>query len=88
MQKNTGHNLGIDLLRIVSMYMIVMIHILNKGGAASAVNINGGQIIRILYIALYSAVDSFALISGYVGFSEYEKPHEYKKIILLWLQVV
>ena len=41
-----------------------------------------------LYAAAYCAVDIFGLISGYVGYSDEEKPFKMKNYALLWLQTV
>lgn len=30
------HNYGIDLLRMLAMWMVIILHILNKGGVLSA----------------------------------------------------
>ena len=36
-------NIGIDLLRILAMYMIVLFHIINHGGVRNAVTPGTGQ---------------------------------------------
>lgn len=80
-------NYGIDLLRIVSMFMIVMLHTLGHGGA-----LKGADPATVHYKLLwhlesgaYCAVNCFALVSGYVGLSSRFK---LSGIVQLWLQVV
>lgn len=83
-------NYGVDLLRIVSMYMIVLNHVLLKGGVIEqATKIGIGtlnyDLSWILDIICYAAVNCYALISGYVGVKAKFKP---VNIIKLWLQVL
>ena len=61
-------NRGVDLLRMVAMWMVVILHILNKGGAlgASAPLSAGRETALLLDMAAYCAVDCYG-ISGYVG---------------------
>ena len=39
-EKEHNRNLGIDLLRIVSMFMIVLLHVLGQGGILSPLSIH------------------------------------------------
>ncbi|MBQ4600628.1 MAG: hypothetical protein IJB17_03245 [Oscillospiraceae bacterium] len=60
---------GIDLLRVVAMYMVVVLHVIGKGGVASAVQEPGLSFgaLWFLEVGAYCAVNCYALISGYVG---------------------
>ena len=83
-------NYGVDLLRIVSMYMIVLNHVLLKGGVIEqATKIGIGtlnyDLSWLLDIICYVAVNCYALISGYVGVGARFKT---VNIIRLWLQVL
>lgn len=80
-------NYGIDLLRIVSMLLIPILHILGHGGLLNAVQIGtvNYKIIWFMEIAAYCGVNCYALISGYVGYSS---KYKYANIIMLYLQVV
>ena len=80
-------NYGIDLLRIVSMFMIVMLHSLGHGGALKGSDpaTVQYQLLWLLESAAYCAVNCFALVSGYVGLSSRFK---LSGIVQLWLQVV
>lgn len=80
-------NYGIDLLRIVSMMLVLLIHVLPCSGFLEAEK-NGivtFQTAWIINIITYCAVDCFAMISGYVGYGTKIK---YRNIVVLWLQVV
>lgn len=82
-------NVGIDILRIVSMYFIIIIHILMQGGALSAYFNNGLRasyyFLNTVYVIVYCGVNCFALVSGYVGWQNTFKP---EKIIKLWANVI
>lgn len=78
---------GIDLLRIISMLMIVLLHTLKWSGMLS-ITLQGTtnyKIAWLLEIGAYCAVNCYALITGYVSIESDFKPI---RIIQLWLQVV
>lgn len=80
-------NYGIDLLRIVSMLMVVVLHILGQGGVlktAERLSL-GYESAWFLEIICYCAVNCYALISGYVGV---DAKYKYSNIAYIWLQVV
>ncbi|NBJ91253.1 acyltransferase family protein [Parablautia muri] len=81
------HNYGIDALRILSMFMVVVAHILGPGGVLAAAEPRSIQYEAawFLEIAAYCSVNCYALISGYVGI--YAK-YKYQNIVMLWLRVV
>ena len=80
-------NYGIDALRMLSMFMVVLLHILGKGGVLRSVNIFSGKyyIAWFMEIAAFCAVNCYALISGYVGINS---RHRYAKIVSLWVQII
>jgi surface polysaccharide O-acyltransferase-like enzyme len=80
-------NYGIDLLRIVSMFMVVILHVLGQGGVLTNIQhlTLKGEIFWGIEIACYCAVNCYALISGYVGINA---KHKYVNIISLSLQVL
>lgn len=83
-----SRNYGVDLLRIVSMFMVCILHVLGCGGVLSA---SEGKTIAFgiawfLEIFAYCAVDIYALISGYVGFGH--SRNAFKKWMTMWLQVI
>ena len=78
---------GIDLLRMVSMFMVLVLHILGHGGVLSALQIGTPEysVVWFLEILAYCAVNCYALISGYVGINA---KYKYSNIVLLWLQTI
>lgn len=81
-----NRNVGIDLLRIISMFFIVLLHILEHGGILENANFFDANyaVAWIIEICAYCAVNCYALISGYVGC---EGKFKISNIVLLWLQV-
>ena len=79
--------LGIDLLKILSMLMICILHILGQGGILENTIFLSPQynVSWLLEIFAYCAVNCFALVSGYLNFSV---KHNYKKFLNLWLSVL
>ncbi len=86
MQKNE-RNYGIDLLRLISMFMVVTIHVIGWGGLrAQIIPLTlKGEILKFIEITCYCAVNCYAIISGYVGVTS---KHKYSSIIYLWIQVL
>jgi surface polysaccharide O-acyltransferase-like enzyme len=78
-------NYGIDFLRILSMFMVVILHVLGQGGIlkAAAPNSLTYWVAWLLEISCYCAVNCFALISGYVM---YHSSAKVSKALGLWLQ--
>jgi hypothetical protein len=69
------------------MFMVVNLHILGQGGVLH----NAGGVDRavawLLEISAYCAVDCYAIISGYVCYSDEPKPYHYRKFLGFWVQV-
>ena len=84
----TKRNYGIDLLRLVLMYMVCILHVLGRGGIL-ALGSSVGKIECAVFMLIetfaYFAVDAFAIISGYMA--SYDKPLRPRKIIGMWFQV-
>lgn len=80
-------NPGIELLRALSMFMVIVLHIVVHGGFLDLLAPRGASylIAWFLYVATYCSVNCYALISGYVGI--YSR-HRYSALALSWLQVV
>jgi len=68
-------NAGIDLFRLLSMFMVVGLHVLGQGGILYSVPslTLKGEIVWFFEIAMYCAVDCFALISGFLGVNSKRK---------------
>jgi len=69
------------------MFLVVILHILGHGGVLENATGANKHIAWFLEIAAYCAVDIYALISGYVGYSEKPKPFKSSKFLTLWAQV-
>ena len=61
--RQTGRNYGIDLLRLVAMFMVVVLHVLGHGGILNAATGINYSISMLLRICAYCAVDCYAIIS-------------------------
>jgi len=83
-------NYGIDLLRLVAAFYVIILHIMNRGGLYSATTEYSYQnlLCRIMLIVTYCAVNIFGIISGYVGYREPLKKISYNGYLTLWMTVV
>lgn len=79
-------NYGIDLLRIVSMIMVVILHVIMAGCFLDTLPNSSFKygLVWFLEIASGCAVNCYALISGYTG---HGRKHKSSGIISLWFQV-
>ena len=80
-------NIGIDALKILSMFMIVILHILGQGGILAtlpqfSMRYNISWLLEIMCLC---SVNCFAIASGYLSA---DRQYTYKGIINLWLQVI
>lgn len=83
---NTKRNVGIEILRIFSMLMIVMLHVLLFGvkyDELSIFSIKGG-ITNLLEAICLCAVDVYAIITGYLLVNKRPK---ISRLFDLWFQV-
>lgn len=85
--KQIERNYGIDLLRIVSMLLVCIIHVLKRGGVIdnTLVGTLNYNVASVMEISAYCAVNCYALISGYVGV---KSKFKFSNIANLWLQVI
>ena len=59
--------LQVDILRIIAMFSIVTLYVINLGGALNLLSFNvNALIIRIVYILSFASVNIFAMITGYL----------------------
>ena len=77
---------GLDLLRSLCMLMVVILHLLGRGGVmAAAVPFSGNYWLTWFWeTAAYCAVDCYALLTGYLAVRSRLRP---ASLIQLWLQV-
>ena len=82
----TKRNNGIDLLRLVLMFMICVLHVLGQGGVLYSCSAGSMEykVYWFLEIFCLCAVNVFGLISGYTATN---KPQKYEKLVNMWCQV-
>lgn len=87
-----AHNTGVDLLRILCMFGIVAMHTVSPGWGGVFETAQPGSIqfaiCALIRAVGMSALDAFALISGFVAYSEKKKPVRITGILHLYLQVL
>ncbi|EOU1923475.1 hypothetical protein DMN38_09310, partial [Clostridium perfringens] len=76
-----------ELLRIISMFMIVVLHVLNHGGIYKSTNIYSNDFIIVNLIESLSivGVNCFVLISGYFGINS---RFSFRKCMKIYIQVI
>lgn len=81
-----SRNYGIDLLRLVLMYMVCMLHVLGHGGVLSGTQRGGVHhaVFWFMETLAYCAVDGFGFISGYIADGRKREP---ASVVRMWLQV-
>ncbi len=87
---SSQRNYGLDLLRLVSAFYVVIAHTTGLGGVLAATVPHSAQnyICRLLMIFTICSVNIFGIISGYVGYRETEKKVSFSGYLSLWLTVV
>ena len=85
--ERSHRNTGIDILRIISMFFIVSLHIIGRGGILDTVPVGSTNfyVSNFLFVAGNLGVNCFALISGFVGIN---RTMSKRKRVNFWLQVV
>lgn len=85
--KTSQRDYGIDLLRIISMLMVPIVHVLGQGGViVSAVPFSINYETAWLLMSFFLvAVNCFVLITGYVY---YGKDTKYYHLFTLWAEVL
>ena len=80
-------NMGVELFRIVSMILVVMLHVIGHGGVYSyAPKLSDTyKVAWFLYTMAYCCVNCYAMISGYANVKSNFK---FRKMVHLWLEVV
>ncbi len=80
-------NYGIDLLRMLAMFMVIILHLFFQGGVIVSYGAKTAsfEAAWFLEIAALCAVNCYALISGYVGL--YSK-YRYTNMLTLWFRVI
>ncbi|MBQ0105670.1 MAG: acyltransferase family protein, partial [Armatimonadetes bacterium] len=79
-------NLGIDILKSVSMLFVVLVHIFGHGGILETVPLGGVNfyISNFVFVCIICAVDVFVICTGYL-YSD--RKYNLSNIVGLWLWV-
>ncbi|MBO5526315.1 MAG: acyltransferase [Clostridia bacterium] len=80
-------NYGVDALRLLAMFFIVTLHLLTQGCIINQASGAPRALALCMEAVVFCAVDCYAIISGFVGYSDEEKPYRYHKFLSFWLQV-
>ncbi len=80
-------NMGVELFRVISMMLVVMLHVLGHGGVYSRTALLSAnyKVAWFLEAAAYCSVNCYALISG---FANVKSGFKFRRIVYLWLEVV
>lgn len=83
----TERNYGIDLLRIVSMYLVVVLHLLGSADIEAYLPLCSlkYEVAWFLEMMAFCAVNCYALISGYVSVN---RKYHISNLIIIWFQVL
>ncbi len=81
-----SRNYGVDLLRIVAMFMVLFLHILGNGGILFEIEPLSAHGITAWFfeMATFSAINCYGVISGFVGVNS---KYKYTNLVMLYLQV-
>lgn len=86
--KKVARNMNMDLLRIVSMLLIVLLHSIDHSGVLEkAINCESVIDIYVMYVYAFTrvCVNCYVLLSGYFLVKSKFRLH---KLIVLWMEVV
>ena len=85
-EASSSRNAGIDLLRLLCMYMVAVLHVCGQGGAMVRIASQPAAYYACWFLETCAtcAVNCYGLISGYVGIKSTFRPW---KLLLLYLQV-
>ena len=80
-------NMGVELFRVISMIMVVMLHVLGHGGVYSYAGTltDNYKVAWFLEALAYCSVNCYALISG---FANVKSGFKFRRLVYLWLEVV
>ena len=86
-QAKEERNMGIELFRVFSMILVVMLHVLGHGGVYSHTDFlsENYKVAWFLETLAYCSVNCYALISGYANI---KADFKFRRIVYLWLEVV
>lgn len=79
--------IGLDILRILSMFGIIGLHLIGQGGILNNINLMNYRtfIILFIYVICYLSVDTFGILSGFLSWNK--KKINYSRIVELIIVV-
>ena len=80
-------NMGVELFRIVSMILVVMLHVLGHGGVYARTELlsDNYKVAWFMEAFAYCSVNCYALISGYANV---KSGFKFRRFVHLWLEVM
>lgn len=87
LKHSQNRNYGIDALRIYAMFLVVILHVLGHGGVLDSLTGISKYAAKALDVFAVCAVDIYAIVSGFVGFSNNPKAIKTSKFLTIWTQV-
>ena len=69
------------------MFFVTVLHVLGHGGVLGNTSGISNSVAWLVETIAFCSVNCYAIISGFVMYSEKEKPYRYSKYITMWLQV-
>lgn len=81
-------NTGLDFLRIIAIFMVLLVHVMNRGTGVEAASLDtqGGAVLHVLMRFSQCSIDTFGMITGAI-FGSGVVRWKPSRIVKLWLQV-
>lgn len=87
-KQTDSRNYGLDILKILSMIYVVILHTVDRGGLIDASSGINRFLILVVFFFAACAVNIFALVTGYVSYSDKPKEINRTRLFGMWFQVV
>jgi len=88
LSSGSNRNYGMDALKVFSIFMATYVHVLGGQGPLSCAKGAGSAMCWLLECCGMYVLGCMGITTGYVSYSEKERPYRYSKYISRWLQVV
>jgi len=87
LQQKSERNMGVELFRIVSMMLVILLHVMGHGGVRgySEHLSTNYQVAWFIETIGYCAVNCYAIISGYANV---KTKFKYRRFVHLWVETV
>lgn len=81
---NGERNYGIDLVKVVAAGYVILLHSFNIGGVVNNTSGIGFALAWWINLLAYSAVDIFAVVTGFCSYSDTAKPIKFTRCVTLF----